>query len=194
VTAAAVAFRFDAGTHEYIGVDSGLVYPHITGLLQRAGLVDDRWFTDDASQRGQAVHRLTADYDLGALEQPHATTSAYKAWLLGHVAMMTVVRPTFLHIEEPHVSPRYGFAGQPDRILIAYGQRGTWEIKAAVPQRSHQIQTALQAILDEDRSGIPAEHAARWCEYLKPTGGARVVEHKDRRDVIEARRIIARFC
>jgi hypothetical protein len=189
-----IAFRFDAGAHEYVDTVTGYVYPHATGLLLISGWTDDRWFTDESSERGQAVHRMTAEYDMGAIEQPHAVESGYKNYLLGHVDVVQRSKPVWLHIEEPIVSARYRFGCRPDRICTYYGGRGPWEVKAAQPQKSHQIQTALQALADEARSGIPAEYAWRFCEYLTPNGRGRVVQHKDVRDIIEARRIVREYC
>ena len=59
-----VPFRFDALNHEYIALDTGEMLPHITGMLETAGLVDDLWFTEESSECGTCVHSLTAQYDL----------------------------------------------------------------------------------------------------------------------------------
>ncbi len=72
--------------------------------------------------------------------------------------------------------------------------RAVWEIKAAIPQRSHQIQTALQAILVAPDMGLPAHAVKRFVEYLKPDGKFKVEEHRDARDFREAERIIRECC
>jgi hypothetical protein len=77
-------FRFDAVNHEYIDPSSGSVFPHITGMLQQTGWIDDTWYTEESSARGRAVHRLTADFDLGALHVD-SCVSRYRPYLLGHV-------------------------------------------------------------------------------------------------------------
>lgn len=187
------AFRFDAGAHEYIDVATGQVLPHITGMLHRTGWVDDTWFTEESSLRGQAVHKLTADFDLGALHVD-SCTSRYRGYLLGHVRAMAIARPVWTAIEEPRVHPRHKYGGRCDRIGLAWALQSVWEVKAAVPQRSHQVQTALQAILVAPEIGLDARSVKRFVEYLKPDGKFKVEEHKDARDFREAERVIRECC
>lgn len=187
------AFRFDSASHEYIDVGTGLVLPHVTGMLKQTGWVDDTFFTEESSLRGQAVHRITAEYDLGALDVA-SCVSRYRPYLLGHVRAMAIVRPEWDGIEEPAVHPTLKFGGRPDRRGKAWELRCVWEVKAAIPQRSHQIQTALQAILVAPAMGLPPFAIKRFVEYLKPNGKMKVDEHKDARDFREAERVIRECC
>lgn len=188
----ALAFKFDANLHEYLIEATGEVLPHITGLLECSGLVDDRWYTEQSSDRGTAVHQLTADFDLKLIDLD-SCVSRFRPYLLAHVEAMKVVKPELLQVEEPHVHRRLRFGGRPDRIVKVYGQRATWELKTGPPERSHPIQTALQAILDSDRCGLPPDSIARYCCYLKPNGKYKVERHLKVGDFDEALRIIKRF-
>jgi hypothetical protein len=185
----AAAFRFNVDRHEYLDPATGEIFPHITGMLVDTGWVDDEWFTEESSDRGTAVHRLTADYDLGALDVA-TCSSIFRPYLLAHVKVVGMARPTWLAVEEPLVHSTLRFGGRPDRDAIAYKLRCTWEVKSGVAQRSHQVQTALQAILIADDAKMPPEAIARFCCYLKPNGKAKLDEHTDKRDFIEARRVI----
>lgn len=182
-------FRFDAANHEYLNPETGEVYPHITGMLERTGWIDDTWFTEESSDRGTAVHRLTADFDLGALDVA-SCTSIFRGYLLAHVQAVGILKPEMIAVEEPLVHPRLRFGGRPDRDMVAMKQRGVWEVKSGAPARSHQIQTALQAILVGHEAGLPPESLLRLCCYVKDKGKFKVEEHKDRRDFDEAYRII----
>jgi hypothetical protein len=186
-------FRFDAGAHEYLDIETGEVFPHITGMLETTGWIDDRWYTEESSDRGTAVHQLTAAYDLGALHV-ESCQSRFRGYLLGHVKAVSIARPKWLHIEEPMVHPVFRFGGRPDRDCIAYGLRATWELKSGDPERSHQIQTALQAILIAVDANLPPESIGRFCEYVKDKGKFKVERFIDRRDFDEARRIIRACC
>lgn len=183
-------FRFDAETHTYYL--AGEEIPHITGLLQRSGWIDDRWFTEESSERGVQVHRLTADYDLEALDVA-TCMSRYRGYLLSHVEAMLRMRPEVLEVEHALVSRRYRFGGRPDRIINVYKQRSILEGKSGDPADSHAIQTALQAILDSERSGIPPEMIPRYCIYWKANGRCKLEEHVRRQDFLEARRILRRY-
>lgn len=181
--------RFDAATHTYY--ENGEERPHITGMLQASGWIDDRWYTEESCQRGTEVHSLTADYDLGALDVA-SCVSRYRGYLLGHVAAMDVVKPEILAVEEPSISP-LGFGGRPDREVRAWGLLAVLEGKSGGPERAHSIQTALQAILVAPKHRLPAESIARYCLYWKPTGKYKLEEHTDARDFGEAYRIIAAY-
>jgi hypothetical protein len=163
-------FRFDRDEHTYYDLD-GAPMPHITGMLQQTGWIDSRWYTEEASARGTAVHKVTADYDLGALDVP-SCVSRFRPYLLAHIKVMGILKPTVLEVETPRVHPRLG------------------EIKSGEPEKSHQVQTALQAILLGPAFNMPPEILARVVVYLKPTGKFKVEEHKDRRDFDEAYRVL----
>jgi hypothetical protein len=190
-SASSALFRFDAVHHDYIDIETGGVFPHITGMLEQTGWVDDTWMTEESSIRGSAVHRLTANYDLGALDVA-SCVSEWRGYLLSHVkaVSMMVPRPIWLGVEEPLVHPTMRFGGRPDRDAMLYRMRGVLEGKTAAPAKSHQIQTALQAILVSVGAGIPAEALIRLCLYWKHDGKFTLIEHKDRRDFDEAYRVI----
>lgn len=192
---APVPFRFDPIPHEYIDLSTGALLPHITGMLERAGETDDTWFTEESSQRGQMVHRLTADYDLGALHV-ESCDSGYRGYLLGHIKAMSILRPEVVSVEEPlvHPPPRK-WGGRPDRVVRIDGIYGVLEIKTGDPQKGHAIQTALQAILvaGAGELSIPAELLARWCLYLKSSGKFKLEEHRVRANFSRAHQIIERY-
>lgn len=193
-----IKFRFDARAHDYIALDTGEMLPHITGMLDATGHVDDLWMTEESSERGTCVHALTASYDLGALDVD-SLVSVHRGYLLAHVKAMKVLRPEILKVEVPLVHPVYRFGGRPDRIVRLFGLRGTLEIKTAVPSKSHRFQTALQAILDAAEVGVRPEDLGRWVLYLKADGKYQLVDHnKDLfdkgRDFNEARKIIRETC
>lgn len=190
---ATLPFRFDALNHEYLDIDTGECFPHITGMLERTGWIDDRWYTEESSDRGTAVHRLTADYDLGSLHV-ESCQSRHRGYLLAHVKAVSIARPKMLAVEEPLVHPLLRFGGRPDRDCLAYDLRAVWEIKSGGPERAHQVQTALQAILVGHFAKLPPESIGRFCEYIKDKGRFKVERHADRRDFDEARRVIRACC
>lgn len=189
----APAFRFDPEAHEYRDAASGRVYAHITGLLAAGGHIDDRWYTEESSERGKHVHTLTAEYDLGALVDPRSCTSAYKGYLLGHVAAMACVPHAFLEVEVPRVHPRLRFAGRPDRVGRLYGLGGVLEVKSGAVEESHEIQTALQAILSADELGLPPDAMTRWALYLREDGRFTLREHRNGRDFARACELIRKY-
>jgi hypothetical protein len=186
-------FLFDVDAHTYTDAVTGHRYPSITGLLKMAGWVDDRWYTEASRVRGTAVHKMAADYDLGALT-PAGCVSPYRGWLLAHDAAMRVIKPTLIDVEIPRVHPTLGFAGRPDRTAICYRLKSVLELKSGAKEKAHPIQTALQAILVAPDLKLPAHLIARLCLYLKANGKYALDVHDQRADFDEAHRIIRRYC
>jgi hypothetical protein len=187
-----VRFRFDQDPHRYIDLDTGQRIPHITGMLEAAGLVDDLWFTEESSERGTAVHRLTATYDLEGLDVDRLI-SPHRGYLLAHVRVMQILRPEILAVEEPAVHGALRFAGRPDREVRLTGAIVVWEIKSGAPAKSHPIQTALQAILIAPKYSLPPELIGRYAVYLTPAGKFKVLQHVDRGDFDKAREVIRKY-
>lgn len=184
-------FRFDAARHEYTDLVTGRAYPHITGLLERDGLSSSAWCTEESRIRGTAVHRLTADYDLGALTLAGVPESdPFRPYLAAHVAAMAATPHTFEAVEEPRVHATWKYGGRTDRAGTVYELRAVLEVKSGEPTKAHPIQTALQAILEADRWGIPPDMVGRFCLYLKPNGRYRLEEFTRVRDFDRAFRIL----
>ena len=191
-TLAPVPFRFDHVEHVYTDA-AGATLPHITGMLLKVGIIDDTWFTEESCDRGIAVHDLTAGYDLGAID-PRSLVSNFRGFLLAHVAAMQVLRPTHLAIEEPEVHPHYKFGGRPDRVSRIYNVLTVYEVKSGAKEKSHQIQTALQAILVAWRYGLEPHMVQRMAGYYKNTGKYDLELHRDRKDFDRALEVIKECC
>lgn len=191
---ASLPHRFDADDHSYTDLATGEELPHITGMLEATGWTDSAFFTDDGRERGSAVHKLTADYDLGALDLS-ACVSRYRPYLLGHATAMAILKPEILAVEESIVHPDFRFGGRPDRVWRLLKALAVGDEKSGGEEKSHQIQTALQAILvSVEYNNIPPEMIERYALYLDKKGKFKLVEHRNRRDFDEARRIIKRCC
>lgn len=192
-------FRFDSIEHQYFD-GAGNELAHTTGLLKRAGWIDDTWFTEEHSERGRLVHSLTADYDLGALDLP-TCVSRFRPYLLAHVECLQIVKPQFDEVEMPWVHPILRVGTRPDRVGRLNGARAVWEIKSGVkaPTRegttAHRIQTAIQAIVLESKFRLPAEMWVRACEYVNHRGKFKLEDHENTKakDFAEARRIINKY-
>lgn len=186
-----VPFNFDHHDHTY-SVE-GAVVPHITGMLLQVGEIDDTWFTEEACDRGTAVHDLTASYDLGALD-PRTLVSKFRNYVLAHVAAMQVLRPTHLAVEEPEVHPSHRFGGRPDRVMKVARVLTVYEVKSGAKEKSHQIQTALQAILIAWRYRLQPHMIQRMAGYYTNTGRYSLELHRNRADFDRAMEIIKECC
>lgn len=190
-------FRFDAERHEYFALDTGELLPHITGMLLRSGEVDDRWFTEEARDRGGAVHNMTAEHDLGALEL-EGCVSEHKGHLLAWAAALQVLGAELIDVEVARVHRFYRFGGRPDRTAICRRKHGVIELKTGQRSKSHGIQTALQCMLWADELQVPAPSLARWVVYTREDGTYRIdplhEQPGSRRDFDRALEIIRQTC
>lgn len=189
----APAFRFEPVDHSYYLDDHKI--PSITQLIERGGLLGPGadYYTESSRDRGHEVHRLCADYDLGALDLPRLE-SPHRGYVLAYIAASQALKPSWTEIEEADAHPKYRFAGRIDRAGVVLGRQTVAELKSAAKAKHHQIQTALQAILKSARHGLPAESWQRLVIYLKNTGKYSVEIHEDLRDFAEAYRLIREFC
>ena len=185
-------FRFDEGRHEYF--DGSERLPNITKMLERGGYIDPRWYTEDGRRRGKAVHDLTAKWDLRLMDRDlHACRSPYRGYLVQHVALDRLVRPTWHYVEVPFMHDAYRFAGTPDRVGLVYNVVSVAEGKTGGVEAWHGIQLALQAILVAPQLGLPATAIARWGWYLE-ADRYRLFQYENRADFREAQRLIQRYC
>jgi hypothetical protein len=186
-----MALAFSEPSHSYF-LD-GVRVPSVTQLLQLGGYVTPgAWFSEKAAQRGTEVHRLTADFDLGALTlEDH--DSLYAGYLEAHVKAMKVINPVWEHIEQAFVHPGHKVAGRPDRVGRIYGAMSVCDLKTGGPADWHPLQLALQCVIVADTVNLPAEEIHRYAIYLSRTGSYRVQRHEDRRDFDRAYELLRRF-
>lgn len=192
--------RFIADTHEYVSLDGLEIFPNITGICWAAGLVDDRFMTEESRWRGSVVHTLTAHYDMGAIAQPESVDDGYKNFFLAYVEAMRQIPHRWVNIEITRVCPRFHFAGTLDRDGQLLGHDGVLEVKSSSGRPSkrtreaHAIQTALQAVL---RHGcghpVPPQYQKRYALYLFPTGKFALEPYDNAADIDEAYRLLRQF-
>lgn len=188
-------FRFDAAAHVY--TLDGAIIPSVTQMLAQTGHVSEAFYTEDSAFRGQEVHRLCTDLDLGAIEDVAACDAPrYKGWVLAYVAFLARVRPEWEQIEVARVHPTQRWGGRPDRVGKVWGVEAIVEIKSGGPEKWHGLQTTLHDLLMPD---LPAGVRKRYGLYLKRTGRFQLIPHdgtvpscsQGRHDYDTAREIIA---
>lgn len=187
----APTFRYEDATHAYYFEDVQI--PSITQMLERTGWIDDRFYTEEASERGTAVHRYTAQHDLGVLD-PASVPRRYRGWVLAYIELMARVPHRWDQVELPAVHPLLRFGGTPDRVGTWINVRTVGEIKTGAPEAAHAIQTALQVVLVSHTASLPASAWQRLAFYLKPNGRFVVERHPDKRDYDEAHRVLRACC
>lgn len=195
----AASLTFDADLHLYRD-ENGVVRPSVTGLLERAGLVDDSFFTEEGRHRGTVVHQLTLDMDLDAITLKDVMASQehrdYRGYVAAYAAVREMLRPDWEFLEQAFMTPptmRYRFGGKPDRGGEIRRAKSAFELKTGGPCKSHAIQLALQAILLATQWRIPAVTIKRYVCRLQPNGKFAVDEFTRRADFDTAHDILRRY-
>lgn len=174
MTITAEQVEFDAATHTYT-VD-GKVLPSVTQILQEVGLVDSRWFNDEACERGQAVAIITELYDKGILVDESRIADGLRGYLDAWKGFCGAVGYVNGDIEQPLASLEMGYAGTPDRVCYCFARCTVLDIKAGVPMPHYEMQTAGYSRLVTP----PVLHRA--CVYLQANGGYKIRQHDNPRD------------
>lgn len=133
-------------------------WPRVTEVLRDAGLVSTEWFTEEARDRGTAVHAachylLDGDLDRGSLDPTVAPRLAQFERFLADA------QPK-IHASELEVWHEvYRYLGHLDIDLTLNGRRGVLDIKGPTESDWHGVQLAAYA-------ATYAVPMARWSLYL----------------------------
>jgi hypothetical protein len=161
------SIRFDEGDHAYYLGDVRV--PSITQMLNANGDINAVYFTEEARIRGSAVHALVASHALGALGRDEYE-GPYRGYYLAAVDALAILRPKIHAVEEPNIHRAHRYGGRIDLDWELFGARGPCELKTGAKEKWHGTQTALQAILIEQETGIPATSLQRHALYLRKDG------------------------
>ncbi len=179
---------FDPGPHEYWNDARTVLYPSVTQVLKRAGVIDDRWYSAEACERGSAVHELCERYargerydrqgrELASLEY----VNAFAAWMAATGAY-AIVTEAIVH--GSHNGKMW--AGKFDGLYEIGGKRVLIDIKTGAPCKWHALQLSAYALSSFD-GGYKVNPDRCAALYLRADGtykedrlsGARLLEGID---------------
>lgn len=146
--------EFNAARHLYLL--GGRPAPSVTQVLHAAGLIDASWYTEEARDRGTAVHMACHYIDedgphgeLGNLDPDWLDRSPYAGYVRAYLAFK---RDAGFHQElvEMRMFHRLGYCGTVDRTGFfgqqpARGANVLIDIKTGQPEMWHKIQLAAYA-------------------------------------------------
>lgn len=132
--------------------------PRVTEILRDAGLVSTEWFTDEARDRGTAVHAACQYLVEGDLDRDSLDPSV--APRLAQFERFLADAEPRIHAAEVRVyHPIYRYVGHLDLDLTLNGRRGILDIKGVSESEFHGPQLAAYA-------ATYREPMARWNLYL----------------------------
>lgn len=147
--------------------------PHVTDILQAAGLVDPTWFTDDARDLGTAVHIACHYLDEGDLDWNSINPNVVLR-VRQYQKFRDDMKPEILSIEEDVINEAFHYCGRLDRRLRINGREGVLDMKGPGRFPWQAIQCAMYAACFN-------QLLARWTLHLSDERYL-LIEHKGRQD------------
>lgn len=147
--------------------------PHVTDILQRAGLVETSWFREYDLARGSALHAATHYLDEGDLNW-ESVDPVIVGRLRSYQKFLDEVKPEILAVEEGVVNEALRYCGTLDRRVRISGREGVLDIKS--PSRA-----SWQALQVSMYAACFPRPLARWTLHLSDER-YQLIEHKDRHD------------
>ena len=188
--------HFDQETHRYMLGDRPM--PSVTQVLAETGIIDTRFFTEDARDRGTAVHLATQYLDEGDLDM-ESVDPAIRPYLDAWELAIDELGIRILEIEKRVWSSTYGYAGTLDRVATINDEKAIIDIKTGGkpgPATALQLAAYAEAYAsghDPDVVGglRPPVSYRRFAIWLRNDGTYRPIEYTDRSDINVFRAAVA---
>ena len=148
--------------------------PHVTDIIKDAGLMESKWFTPLARDRGTALHLAIA-----LLNEHDLDWSSLDPYIVGGVrayqSFVAEMRPEILASEEPVEHSAFRYCGTLDLRVLLHTRdgdirSGVIDVKRGGPAPWHPIQLSAYA-------NCLTGPQAKWNLYLPETGRYKLVEH-----------------
>jgi RecB family exonuclease len=163
---------FDEAKHEYKLADRPIL--SVTQIIKAVRGVDDRWFTDEARDRGTSVHRTVEAFIKYGDEECHPLLAGYLE------AFKRAQKELEFDIVESELlvySSAFRYAGTLDLVAILRGDTTVIDFKTGSDLPSYALQTAAYAAAYEELRGIPITKRAGL--YLAGDGSYKLVPHEE---------------
>lgn len=164
---------FDSEKHEYKLDD--VIVPSVTQVLIRAGLIDTTWYTEEACERGKAVHKAIHYFDEGDLDIS-SIDKVIIPYLNAYTKFLDDSKFVVQHTEENVYHMTYNYAGTYDKAGILTGKNVILDIKTGNIHPTTALQLAAYAYCFD----YPPD---RYALQLKDNGTYKLIHYTDRGDI-----------
>ncbi len=158
----------------------------VTECLKLLGFLDDMWSTQDALDRGTALH-LLAQFDNEGTLDPESVDDRLLPKLEGWRKFKREKRVRVIESEFKVDFEALGMTGTPDCLIEMDGQIWIADIKSGATSGWHRWQVALYALLWSLKTG---KATPKRCVVYLHENDYRLTLFEDRRDVERAKALI----
>lgn len=167
---------------EHIYKQDGNIYPSVTQILKRVGIIDSAWYSEESAQRGIEIHKIIEK--IGSRVDPLVIfdiDDEYLGYINAYLKFLNDNKPVIIEKEEPRININLGYAGKPDIIAWLNNKKCIIDIKTGSQEKWHGIQLSAYKLLLASDKVIQS----LYCLYLQKNGIYRLVEYldKDYRDI-----------
>ena len=183
----AATLYLNKDTHEYSEGGVIITDPSVTTVLADCGLIDTRYFTKDAAERGTLVHLMCQLHDEDDLDKwcqfkRNVGLTTYLELLPYLDAWEKFKLDTGwlpYRIESPMRSRKHGFVGTPDQIgTFPYQVKMTdIDIKSGDAHYSTAFQTAAYVLLTAEDKTLPNAVSHRGAVQLRKNGTYKYIKY-----------------
>jgi hypothetical protein len=162
---------FDPVSHEYH--DGAEKVRSVTTILRDAGLIDTRWFSAEACERGSAVHTFCQMFARGERFDAIGRGLATLEYVNSLARWFTEKKVYAIATEQLITGEINGhkYAGMFDLLAEIDGKRWLVDYKTGAGQGWHKAQISAYALGKLD--GVPVDPYGCMMLYLKPDGSYR---------------------
>jgi hypothetical protein len=167
-----VKVRFDPVLHEYTLNETGERVRSVTGILTDAGLIDNRWYSEEARDRGSAVHELCERYASGIRADDAGRELADLEYVNALAAWMRDFKVYALKTECV-IYNQVGYevyGGTFDLLALIAGRRVLVDLKTGAKAKWHYKQLAGYGLGKFNDDDSPVNPDALAVLYLKANG------------------------
>ena len=171
--------EFDPVDHIYRVGDT--VRPSVTQMIKSVGIIDDRWFNEQAAIRGSYVHKATHLDDSQKGLNEDKLDPILKPYVEAYRKFKSENIVNIIASEAPVYNASLDYCGTPDRVLELNGMFGILDIKSGACPFWTAYQTMGYTLAWKDFTG-ESKPMHRWGLQLKPNGKYILHPFRDRSD------------
>ena len=171
---------FDPALHEYS--DGDVIILSVTQILKRAGYIDDRWFSEEARDRGSAVHTLCERYAHG-IRLDNAGRALTSLQYVNAFARFIEDFGAYAIDTETMIDgdiEGHRYAGKYDLLAEIGGKRVLIDLKTGAKAKWHPLQLAAYAMQAKPHSAMDlylkadGTYSASWLTPAQLVDGIRL--------------------
>ncbi len=153
------------------------IYPSVTQILKRVGIIDTTWYSEETAQRGTDIHKIIAEIEI--THDPLTILDIeeeYIGYITAYSKFVVDNKPVIIEMEKPRININLGYAGKPDIIARLNNKKCIIDIKTGSQEKWHGIQLSAYKLLLASDDVIQSLYGL----YLQKNGNYRLIEYLDR--------------